>query len=119
MAVSDRLEICVEDRAPSWAGDRAATEAAFARAAHVVRLETAINRVTGVPMELRAVVGVYDPRAPRYTVYTSAGGGVVRQRDDIATVLGVRSAAHRAAEMHTTLPCYRLCWRRRLAVGAS
>jgi carbon-monoxide dehydrogenase large subunit len=31
----------------------------------------------------------------RYTVYTSAGGGVVRQRDDIAAVLGVPAAAVR------------------------
>src|SRR5689334_219198 len=38
----------------SEAGDQEATDTAFARAAHVVRLETAINRVTGVPMELRA-----------------------------------------------------------------
>jgi carbon-monoxide dehydrogenase large subunit len=79
----------------SEAGDQEATDAAFARAAHVVRLKTAINRVTGVPMELCAAVGVYDPNAPRYTVYTSAGGGVVRQRDDIATVLGVLPAAVR------------------------
>ena len=83
--------LCVD----SEAGDKAATDAAFARAAHVVRLETAINRVTGVPMELRAAIGVYDPSAPRYTVYTSAGGGVVRQRDDIAAVLGVPTAAVR------------------------
>jgi carbon-monoxide dehydrogenase large subunit len=83
--------LCVD----SEAGDEAATELAFARAAHVVRLETAINRVTGVPMELRAVVGVYDEAADRYTVYTSAGGGVVRQRDDIAAVLGVPAAAVR------------------------
>jgi carbon-monoxide dehydrogenase large subunit len=83
--------LCVD----SEAGDQEATDAAFARAAHVVRLETAINRVTGVPMELRAAVGVYDPSAPRYTVYTSAGGGVVRQRDDIAAVLGVPPAAVR------------------------
>ena len=48
--------LCVD----SEAGDKAATDAAFARAAHVVRLETAINRVTGVPMELRAAVGAYD-----------------------------------------------------------
>jgi carbon-monoxide dehydrogenase large subunit len=41
--------LCVD----SEAGDQEATDAAFARAAHVVRLETAINRVTGVPMELR------------------------------------------------------------------
>ncbi len=33
----------------SHAGDAAAAAAAFARAAHVVRLETRINRVTGVP----------------------------------------------------------------------
>jgi carbon-monoxide dehydrogenase large subunit len=46
-------------------------------------------------MELRAAVGVYDAAAARYTVYTSAGGGVVRQRDDIAAVLGVPPAAVR------------------------
>ena len=79
----------------SEAGDKAATELAFAQAAHVVRLETAINRVTGAPMELRAAVGVYDETAARYTVYTSAGGGVVRQRDDIAAVLGVPTPAVR------------------------
>ena len=73
----------------SETGNKAATELAFARAAHVVQLETAINRVTGVPMELRAAAGVYDEAAARYMVYTSAGGGVVRQRDDIAAVLGV------------------------------
>jgi hypothetical protein len=45
-------------------------------------------------MELRALVGVYEA-ADRCTVYTSAGGGVVRQRDDIAAVLGVPAAAVR------------------------
>jgi carbon-monoxide dehydrogenase large subunit len=83
--------LCVD----SGTGDKATTELAFAEAAHVVRLETAINRVTGVPMELRAAVGVYDETAARYAVYTSAGGGVVRQRDDIAAVLGVPGAAVR------------------------
>src|SRR4029453_19189476 len=34
----------------SEGGDKQLTDAAFARAAHVVRLETAINRVSGVPM---------------------------------------------------------------------
>jgi aerobic carbon-monoxide dehydrogenase large subunit len=77
--------LCID----SEAGDREATEDAFARAAHVVRLETRINRVTGVPMELRAAIGVYDEPAARFTVYTSAGGGVIRQRDDIAGALGV------------------------------
>src|SRR5215469_14574928 len=87
----DGTNLCVD----SETGDQAATEIAFAPAAHVVRLETAINRVTGVPMELRAAVGVYDETLARYTVYTSAGGGVVRQRDDVAAVLGVPAAAVR------------------------
>ena len=77
--------LCVD----SEAGDKAATAAAFARAAHVVRLDTRVNRVTGVPLELRAAIGVWDAAAARYTVYTSAGGGVIRQRDDIAGALGV------------------------------
>jgi aerobic carbon-monoxide dehydrogenase large subunit len=83
--------LCVD----SEAGDQQATEAAFARAAHVVRLQTTVNRVTGVPMELRAVVGAYDDAAAQFTVYTSAGGGVIRQRDDIAGALGVAKDAAR------------------------
>jgi aerobic carbon-monoxide dehydrogenase large subunit len=46
-------------------------------------------------MELRAAVAAYDGNEGRYTVHTSAGGGVVRQRDDIAAVLGVPPAAVR------------------------
>ena len=42
--------VCVD----SIAGDAAAVDAAFARAAHVVRLDTQVNRVTGAPMEPRA-----------------------------------------------------------------
>src|SRR5579884_3051273 len=79
----------------SEAGDKEAADAAFARAAFVVGLETTINRVTGVPMELRAALGVYDPSAARFIVYTSAGGGVIRQRDDIAGALGVPKEAVR------------------------
>ena len=77
--------LCVD----SEAGQREAADAAFVRAAHVVKLETTINRVTGVPMELRAALGSYDAAADNFTVYTSAGGGVIRQRDDIAGSLGV------------------------------
>ena len=46
--------VCVD----SVAGDARAADAAFARAAHVVRLDTWVQRVTGVPMEPRAAVGV-------------------------------------------------------------
>src|SRR4051794_15563292 len=60
-----------------------------------MRLQTAINRVTGVPMELRAALGTYGAAAAQFTVYTSAGGGVIRQRDDIAGALGVATDAVR------------------------
>ena len=83
--------LCID----SEAGDRNATEDAFACAAHVVRLQTTINRVTGVPMELRAALGAYDAAAAQFTVCTSAGGGVIRQRDDIAGALGVAKHAVR------------------------
>jgi aerobic carbon-monoxide dehydrogenase large subunit len=69
-------------------GDRAATEAAFARAAHVVKFETQIQRVTGVPMEPRAAVCEFDPQSQRYTLY-AGNGGAWRLKDDLATILGV------------------------------
>src|SRR5438552_12992222 len=83
--------LCVDTEA----GDKDMTVAAFAQAAYVVRLETTINRVTGVPMELRAALGAHDVATNKYTVYTSAGGGVIRQRDDIAGALGVAKEAVR------------------------
>ncbi|HSR56017.1 MAG TPA: xanthine dehydrogenase family protein molybdopterin-binding subunit [Alphaproteobacteria bacterium] len=76
------------------AGDEAAAEAAFANAAHVVRLETEIQRVTGVPMEPRAAVGAYDPEAGRYILHAGSGG-VVRQKREIAEIFGVEEDAVR------------------------
>ncbi|MCE2483400.1 MAG: molybdopterin-dependent oxidoreductase [Alphaproteobacteria bacterium] len=52
-------------------GDAAATEAAFARAAHVVRLEIGSNRLAPSAMEPRAVLGHYDDATERYTLWTS------------------------------------------------
>ncbi len=69
-------------------GDHAATEAAFAKAAHVVRLETKIQRVTGVPMEPRSCVGWYEPESGRYILHAGSGG-IVRQKREIAGILGV------------------------------
>src|ERR1700730_13018801 len=77
--------LCID----SEVGDQEGAEGAFTRAAHVVRLGNTVNRVTGVPMELRAAVGAYDEATAQFTVYTSAGGGVIRQRDDIAGALAV------------------------------
>ena len=69
-------------------GDKAATDAAFAQAAHIVRFETWIPRVTGVPMEPRSAVGSYDPANQKFTLYAGSGG-VVRQKSELATLLGV------------------------------
>jgi len=81
--------VCVD----SEAGD-AAADAAFRRAAHVVRLETQINRVTGVPLEPRAALGVYDEASGRYTLYAGSGGSV-RIKTDLAGSLGVPESAVR------------------------
>ncbi len=52
-------------------GDKAATDAAFARAAHVVKQRFVINRVTTASMEPRGSVGVYHPAEGRYEIYTT------------------------------------------------
>src|SRR6266446_4569841 len=42
-------------------GDREATEAAFAKAAHIVEIELINNRLVPTPIETRAAIGSYDP----------------------------------------------------------
>src|SRR5262249_39265650 len=69
-------------------GDAAATDAAFAGPAHVVRFDTWVQRIAGVPMEPRAATGEYDPTTGKYTLHAGAGGAVSPRRD-LAMVLGV------------------------------
>src|SRR5258705_563448 len=75
-------------------GDAAGVDRAFARAAHVVRLDTWVHRVTGVPMEPRAAVGVWDAATGRYTVHAGAGG-LGRTQTGVAGSLGVPESAVR------------------------
>lgn len=70
-------------------GDRAATERAFANAAHVVEFDGVVNRVTGSPMEPRAAIGEFDAAHGRYTLRAASGSGVVRTRERLAQILGV------------------------------
>jgi carbon-monoxide dehydrogenase large subunit len=70
-------------------GDKAATDAAFAQAAYVVSLDSWVHRVTGCPLEPRAVVGEFDQASGRYTLYTASGRGAVQGRERLAAVLGV------------------------------
>jgi carbon-monoxide dehydrogenase large subunit len=51
------------------AGDKAAADAAFARAAHVVEQRLVINRVTANTLEPRGVTGEYDSGTSRYTLH--------------------------------------------------
>ena len=51
------------------AGDKAATDAAFASAAHVVEQRLVINRVTANTLEPRGVTGEYDAGTGRYTLH--------------------------------------------------
>jgi len=47
-------------------GDEAGTVEAFRGAAHIVRLDTWVQPVTGVPMEPRTTTAEYDANAHRY-----------------------------------------------------
>jgi carbon-monoxide dehydrogenase large subunit len=50
------------------AGDKAAVEAALARAPHVMRMRIPVNRVTANSMEPRGCLAFYDPAEERYTI---------------------------------------------------
>jgi carbon-monoxide dehydrogenase large subunit len=60
--------ICVD-----WElGDRAATELAFRKAAHIARLSLVNNRLVGNPMEPRAALGEYDGARDAYTLWSTS-----------------------------------------------
>ena len=68
----------IHDAAPdntvyNWhLGDKAATDAAFARAAHVTKIDLVNNRLIPNPMEPRAAVGDYDSGTDSLTLYTTS-----------------------------------------------
>src|SRR6516162_449708 len=50
-------------------GNRAATEAAFAQALHIVKRRYVVTRVHAQYMEPRGAIGTYDPAEDRYTLF--------------------------------------------------
>jgi carbon-monoxide dehydrogenase large subunit len=71
--------LCVE-----WSNGREEqTDAAFAAAAHVAKIELVQNRVVGNPMEPRVAIGVWNAEEERYEL-TSPTQGVFRVRDPMA-----------------------------------
>src|SRR5690606_14030671 len=68
----------VHDEAPdnrvfAWhLGDKTPTDAAFARASHITRLELVNNRLIPNAMEARAAIGEYDSGDDSYTLHTTS-----------------------------------------------
>jgi carbon-monoxide dehydrogenase large subunit len=69
-------------------GDKAAVEAAFAHAAHVTRMEIKNNRVTGLPLEPAAALGLYDDVVGGYTL-RAGGQGILIQKRALCGCFGV------------------------------
>ena len=83
-AVVDTASACDGSRAAIWdhapdnvavdfeAGDRAATDAAFAAAAGIARVDIVNNRVVVAAMEPRSATGSFDSASDSYTLYTTS-----------------------------------------------
>jgi len=85
----------VHDAAPNnlcfdWElGDKAAVDAAFARAAHVTKLDLVNNRLVPNAMEPRAAIGEYDRATGEHTLYTTSQNPHVIRLLMGAFVLGI------------------------------
>jgi carbon-monoxide dehydrogenase large subunit len=75
-------------------GDAGRAAAAFAGAAHVVRLDLTDNRVVVNAMEPRAAIGAYDAASGRWTLHVGSQG-VFGLRNNMAEILGVEPHAMR------------------------
>jgi carbon-monoxide dehydrogenase large subunit len=69
-------------------GDKAATDAAFAKANRIVRQDFVINRVSANSMEPRGCIASYDPASGEYTLYTTLQG-LQPYRSNLARLIGV------------------------------
>jgi carbon-monoxide dehydrogenase large subunit len=70
-------------------GDARAVEAAFARAAHVVRLRLHDTRVAPAPMEPRAAIGAWEAASGRYTLTAGTQGVALVRKTFAESVLKV------------------------------
>ena len=76
------------------AGDKAASDAAFARAHHVARQRFLITRITTNSMEGRTALGSYDRRQDRYTLHAGLQA-VHGLRQEIASVFKLPATSFR------------------------
>ncbi|MEO1720164.1 MAG: xanthine dehydrogenase family protein molybdopterin-binding subunit, partial [Pseudomonadota bacterium] len=70
-------------------GDKAATDAAFENAEHIVKLDLVNNRLVPNAMEPRAAIGVYDMASEDHTLYTTSQNPHVIRLLMGAFVLGI------------------------------
>ena len=84
-------------------GDTAAVDAAFAKAAHVTRLEIVNNRIVVSAMEPRAAIADYDFDEDRYVMHV-VSQGVFGMRAGLAQALNVAPRQRARADR----PCRRL-----------
>jgi carbon-monoxide dehydrogenase large subunit len=61
-------------------GDQAATDAAFAGAAHCVVMELRNNRVAPITLEPRAQIVAYDPETDHYTVHAGSSRSFLHKK---------------------------------------
>jgi carbon-monoxide dehydrogenase large subunit len=94
-ATADQAKAAVHDIAPDnvcyvWGcGDKAATDAAFAKAAHVTKLSFANNRLIPNAIEPRAANAAYDRGGDSYTLYVANQNPHVERLLMTAFVLGL------------------------------
>ncbi len=66
-------DVAPDNRVYDWhLGDKTATDAAFAKAKHVTKLDLVNNRLVPNPMETRAAIGEYDAGNDAFTLYTTS-----------------------------------------------
>ena len=83
----DTGNICLE-----WAvGDADRTDAAFAAATHVTKLNLHNHRISTNSMEPRGAIGAFDAETDRYTLHVSSQS-LHATRDRVAETLGVEAA---------------------------
>ncbi len=94
-ATADKAPAAVHDEVPNnvcydWGhGDKAATDAAFAKAAHVTKMEFINNRLIPNAMEPRAANAVYTRHDDSYTLYVASQNPHVERLLMSAFVLGL------------------------------
>ena len=69
------------------AGDAAAADAAFSRAAHTTTLRMHSQRLAGAPLEPRACLAVHHPETDRFTIHTPTQG-MLGMRQSLTAITG-------------------------------